>query len=157
TYDNSNYRAEIAGAIRTWFMTHELLIGASQNIREAFATTNANATCPGATPTAPRVICTQNVFNPVQIPETAFPLRVGLHTRINDIGYYLFDRVEMAEWLDVLGGVRKSDYQEKSLDTGAVTFQDKPTSISYGAVVKPWKWMSIYATYIEGLESTPAA
>jgi iron complex outermembrane receptor protein len=157
TFDNSNYRAEIAGALKTGFMTHDLLVGASQNIRDAFNTINSNATCPGATPTAPRVTCVQNIFNPVQIPETAFPLRVGSQTRINDIGYYLFDRIEMTDWLQVLGGVRESDYTESSLDTGAVTFHDKPTSISYGAVVKPRKWMSIYGTYIEGLESTPTA
>ena len=157
TFDNSNYRAEVAGAMKTWFMTHQLLLGASQNIRDAFNTTNTAATCPGATPTAPRVTCAQNVYNPVQIPETAFPLRVGLQTRINDVGYYLFDRIQMTDWLQVLGGVRKSDYRENSLDTGVVTFQDKPTSISYGAVVKPRKWMSIYGTFIEGLESTAPA
>ena len=93
----------------------------------------------------------------MDIPETAFPARTGTQTRINDIGYYLFDRIEMTSWLHVLAGVRKTDYTEKSLDTGAITFQDKPTSLSYGAVVKPRPWMSIYGTYIEGLESTPLA
>src|SRR5262249_30853165 len=145
------------GAQKIWFMTHEVLVGASQNIRDAFTVTNTNATCPGPTPGSPRVPCVQNIFNPVDIPPTAFPLRTGLRTRINDIGYYFFDRVDMARWVEVLGGVRKSDYTETSLDTGAVTFQSKPTSISYGAVVKPWHWMSIYGTYIEGLESTAGA
>jgi iron complex outermembrane receptor protein len=157
TYDNQNYRGELAGAVKTWFMTHQILLGASQNIRDAFATINTNATCPGATPTAPRVTCTQNIFNPVRPPETSFPVPVAINTRISDTGYYLFDRIEMTDWLQVLGGVRKSDYQEKSLDTGVVTFEDKPTSLSYGAVIKPWKWMSFYGTYIEGLESTPSA
>lgn len=157
TFDNRNYRAEIVGAVKVWFMTHELLVGASQNIRDAFNTVNTNATCPGATPTAPRVTCVQNVFDPVDIPETAFPLRTGSQTRIDDVGYYLFDRIEMASWLQLLGGVRRSDYEESNRVTGAVTFKDEPTSISYGAVVKPWEWMSIYGTYIEGLESTAAA
>jgi iron complex outermembrane recepter protein len=157
TFDNSNYRAEIAGALKLWFMKHQLLLGASQNIRDAFNSTNVPATCPGATPTAPRVTCAQNVFDPVDIPETTFPERTGTQARINDIGYYLFDRIEMANWLQVLAGVRKSDYTEKSLDTRAITFQDEPTSFSYGAVVKPRPWMSIYGTYIEGLESTPPA
>jgi iron complex outermembrane receptor protein len=53
--------------------------------------------------------------------------------------------------------VRKADYTETSLTTGAKTFASKPTSISYGAVIKPWDWFSIYGTYIEGLESTPGA
>jgi iron complex outermembrane receptor protein len=102
------------------------------------------------------VTCTQNVFYPVDIPESTFPVRTGTQTRINDIGYYLFDRIRMTHWLQVLAGVRSADYTETSLDTGAITFQSKPTSISYGALVQPWRWMSIYATYIEGLESTPA-
>jgi iron complex outermembrane receptor protein len=157
TFDNSNYRMEIAGAANTWFMKHHLLIGASQNIRDAFNSLTIPVTCPGATPTAPRAPCRQNVFDPVDIPETPFPARTGTRTRINDIGYYLFDRVEFAEWLQVLAGVRKADYSEKSLDTGAISFADKPTSFSYGGVIKPKPWMSIYGTYIEGLESTPAA
>jgi iron complex outermembrane receptor protein len=156
TFDNSNYRAELAGAINTWFIKHELLIGASQNIRDAFNSANTNATCPGPTPTT-RVQCAQNIFNPVDIPETAFPVRTGTRARINDIGYYLFDRMEITRWLQVLGGVRKADYTETNLSTGTETFASKPTSISYGAVVKPWDWFSIYGTYIEGLESTPGA
>lgn len=157
TFDNQNYRAEVTGALKIWFMTHQLLIGASQNIRDAFNTINTPATCPGATPTAPRVSCAQNVFNPVQPPETAFPVPVGLSNRINDVGFYLFDRIEMTDWLQVLAGVRRSDYRENSLDTGVVTFEDEPTSISYGVVLKPWEWMSVYGTYIEGLESTAPA
>lgn len=157
TFDNSNYRADIAGALNLWFMKHQLLLGASQNIRDGFTSASVPANCPGVTPAAPRVTCAQNVFAPVAIPETPFPPRTGTQARVNDIGYYLFDRIEMADWLQVLAGVRKSDYTETNLDTGAITFQDKPTSISYGVVVKPRRWMSLYGTYIEGLESTPAA
>ena len=157
TFDNSNYRGEIAGALNLWFMKHELLLGAAENIRDSFNSTNVPATCPGATPMAPRVTCAQNVFDPVDIPETVFPERTGTQARIKDIGYYLFDRIQMTNWLQVLAGVRKADYTESSLDTGAITFEDHPTSISYGVVVKPWRWMSIYGTYIEGLESTPGA
>lgn len=156
-FDNSNYRAELVGAIDTWGIKHELLIGGSQNIRDAFNSTTVQVTCPGATPTAPRVTCRQNIFNPVQIPETPFQVPIGNETRINDIGYFLFDRMVIAEWLQVLAGVRKSDYTETNLTTGVETFHDSPTSISYGLVVKPWSWMSIYGTYIEGLESTPGA
>ena len=35
--------------------------------------------------------------------------------------------------------------------------RSEPTSISYGVVLKPLPWMSLYGTYIEGLESTPLA
>jgi iron complex outermembrane receptor protein len=157
TFDNSNYRADIAGALNLWFMKHQLLLGASQNTRDGFNPTNAPATCPGAMASAPRVVCTQNVFDPVDIPVTVFPRRTGTRSRTNDIGYYLFDRIEMTKWLQVLAGVRKADYTETNLDTRTITFEAEPTSISYGVVVKPWPWMSLYGTYIEGLESTAAA
>lgn len=157
TFDNSNYRLDLAGAVKLWFMTHQVLIGASQNIRDAFNSTTLQATCPGATPMAPRTACVQNVFDPMPIPETPFPPRTGTRTRINDIGYYLFDRIEMAQWLQLLAGVRKVDYTETNLDSGVVTFRGTPTPISYGVIVQPRRWISIYGTYIEGLESTPPA
>ena len=157
TFENNNVRAELAGTFNTWFMTHEVLIGASQNVRDAKNSTATPATCPGATPTAPRVTCTQNFFNPRDIPETAMPLRNGDETRIDDIGYYFFDRIKVTEWLQLLGGVRVSDYEESNRTTHTTTFDASPTSISYGTVVKPLPWISVYGTYIEGLESTPGA
>jgi iron complex outermembrane receptor protein len=157
TFKNTNTRAELAGTFNTGFLTHELLVGASQNVRDAFNSTNVNVTCPGATPTSPRVPCTQNFYNPRPIPETAFPVRTGGRTRIDDVGYYLFDRVKVTNWLQVLGGVRKSDYTESNLDTDTDTFADKPTSLSGGVVIKPKSWLSVYGTYIEGLETSPGA
>jgi len=157
TFKNVNTRAELAGAFKTWFLTHEVLIGASQNVRDAFNSTSVAVTCPGPTPTAPRVTCTQNIFNPREIPETAMPLRTGSESRIDDVGYYFFDRIKVTEWLQLLGGVRLSEYEESNRSTNTTTFDASPTSISYGAVVKPLPWISVYGTYIEGLESTPAA
>ena len=157
TFKNVNTRAELAGTFNTWMLTHEVLIGASQNIRDAFNSTSVTANCPGATPTAPRVTCTQNMFNPRDIPETAMPLRTGTESRIDDVGYYFFDRIKVTEWLQLLGGVRLSEYEESNRTTNTTTFDASPTSVSYGAVVKPLPWISVYGTYIEGLESTPAA
>ena len=157
TFDNENYRAEVAGAATLGFTKHEALLGASRNVRNAFNSTVFQATCPGPTPGAPRVPCRQNVFDPTAIPETPFPAPAGSHARVDDIGYYAFDRIEMTDRLELLVGVRKSDYTESTLDTGVVTFHDDPTSVSYGFVVKPKPWLSVYGTYIEGLEATPLA
>lgn len=155
TFENANYRAELAGAVHLWFMEHELLMGATQNVRDGFTSNSVAATCPGATPTAPRVACAQNIFRPVDIEYSPFPARTGSRTRIEDIGYYVFDRIELTDWLQVFAGVRKVDYSERNLDTGETTFADRPTTFSYGAVFKPRPWMSLYGTYIEGLEPTP--
>jgi iron complex outermembrane receptor protein len=156
-FDNTGYRAEVAGAFDLGFTKHQLLVGSSRNVRDGFTAARVPATCPGATPTAPRVPCRQNVFDPVEIPETPFPVARGANARIDDIGYYVFDRVEMSRKVQLLVGVRNADYTETNLDSGAVTFHDDPTSASYGVIVKPRSWLSVYGTYIEGLESTPPA
>jgi iron complex outermembrane receptor protein len=155
-FSNTNYRLEFAGAVNLGFTKHQLLLGASRNIRDGFTSVSTPVTCPGTSPVAPRVPCRQNIFEPVDIPETPFPAPNGPRTRIDDIGYYLFDRIDVAEWLQILAGVRKADYTESSRDSGATTFEDQPTALSGGFIVKPRSWMSLYASYIEGLESTTA-
>lgn len=173
-FKNQNYRAEIAGAFETFGVKHELLIGVSQNIRANRSSASTAQTCfysntTGAllgagfpsTPVpagATRSACLQSITDPHDIPQLGEPLP-GLNnpTQITDTGAFIFDRMEIGEWLQLLGGVRISDYKEERLDTGLKTFSASPTSLSFGAVVKPISSVSIYGTYIEGLESTPAA
>lgn len=169
---NRNLRAELAGTFRTGPFVHEILIGASQNFRRQNQSRSIAQNCLYDTATgalvratfdatAPagltRSACKQSFLNPHDIPQLGEPLPDYTSTTINDIGYYLFDRVKLTDWLQVLGGIRKSDYTEKNLTTGRTTFKSKPTSLSYGAVVKPVEWASVYGTYIEGLEATPTA
>lgn len=173
-FKNQNYRAEIAGAFETFGVKHELLVGVSQNIRANRSSASTAQTCfynnaTGALlgagfPTTPvptgatRAACLQSITNPHAIPQLGEPLAAENNpTQITDTGAFLFDRMEIGEWLQLLGGVRISDYKEERLDTGAKTFKAKPSSLSFGAVVKPVSSVSIYGTYIEGLESTPAA
>lgn len=156
TYDNSTYRAETALALDWGFTRHQLLLGASQNIRDSFVPALVPALCPGVTPGGPSTTCMQNAFDPVPIPEIAFSPPTGPKTRINDIGYYLFDRAELGPWVEALAGVRDVDYSETNLTAHQITFESKPVALSYGALVKPVRWASIYGTYIDGLESTPA-
>ncbi len=146
TYHNRNIRTELAGTFYTGPFLHELLVGWSENVRDLYAST------------ATAFSYNQNMFNPVAAPaEPALGVRVGAHTRIDDVGAYLFDRVKYGSWLQVLVGVRKVDYTESNLDTGVTTFHATPTPVSYGVVIKPKSWISIYSTYIEGLETTAAA
>lgn len=155
-YINENIRAEVAGTFYTGPFLHELLFGVSRNERTQFNATSTSGLCPNAA--GVRVTCTQNYIRPRPIPET--PLgssSIGVLTGIEDVGYYAFDRIKYGEWLQVLAGVRKSDYKETNRTVGKTTFKDKPTSYSVGVVVKPREWASVYGTYIEGLESTPIA
>ncbi|HEY3695325.1 TonB-dependent siderophore receptor [Phenylobacterium sp.] len=154
-YVNKNVRGEIAGAFATGPIDHELLFGASRNERTQFNSTAVAGLCPNSA--GVRVTCTQNFLTPRPIPETPLGPSTGVLTGIKDVGYYVFDRMKYQEWLQVLVGVRKSDYTEDNRTTGVTTFHATPTSVSYGVVVKPRSWASLYATYIEGLESTPIA
>ncbi|MFA6116837.1 MAG: TonB-dependent siderophore receptor [Sphingomonas sp.] len=172
-YNNENYRAEVTGTFSTGPFVHEILIGASQNTRANRSSASTAETCfysstgtllGGGFPTTPvpagatRQTCRQSITAPHAIPQLGEPLNtLNNPTQITDIGYFVFDRIKLGDWLQVLGGVRKSNYSEKRLDTGVKTFKAKPTSLSGGVVVKPISSVSVYGTYIEGLESTPGA
>jgi iron complex outermembrane receptor protein len=161
SFKNENVRAELAGTFYTGPLLHEVLIGSSKNVRDQFNPTSININCLGTVPTGTvaqfPTTCAYNIYSPRVIPETPLQIVSAPINRIEDIGYYAFDRIKVGEWLSLLAGIRRSDYTESNHTTGAVTFQDKPTSYSVGAVVKPKSWVSLYATYIEGLETTPGA
>ena len=146
---NKSLRAELAGTFRTGPITHELLIGVSDNIRNIY------------NPSQVAVTFSQSILNPHPLPEVPFGVPTYTNTQADDIGYYLFDRIKFSEWLQVLGGVRKTDYTESGLKDGTnptgKTFHTSPVSFSGGVVVKPVKWASVYATYIEGLEALQGA
>jgi iron complex outermembrane receptor protein len=156
-YKNFEGRVELAGAFATGPIDHELLVGVSKNVRRQFNSTSTGGVCPGPTAGSKPVTCTQNMFDPVPIPYSPLPAPVGVITQIDDVGYYVFEHAKYQDWLHVLAGVRKSDYTESNITTNTDTFHATPTPISYGVVLKPKSWLSFYATYIEGLESTAAA
>jgi iron complex outermembrane receptor protein len=157
-YENKNARAEIAGTFYTGPLVHETIFGFSENVKNQFSPATVPALCPGATPTAKPVTCQQNFYNPVPIPYTPLPAAfIADTTRIKDVGYYAFDRLKVLEWLDLLGGVRYSDYTESNVTKDMNTFAATPLSYSYGFVLKPRPWASLYGTFIQGLETTPGA
>lgn len=138
-YKNINARGEIAGAFNTWILKHQLSFGASKNVR----TTNV--------PVTTTVSFNQNYYNPISnLPESPMPARNVINpTRIDDLGYYVFDKVSYGDWVELMGGVRRSDYKSR---TSTTYYAAKKTSPTVGVVVKPMQWLSFYGTYIEGLE-----
>lgn len=157
-YKNYEGRLELAGAFDTGPIEHELLFGVSKNVRRQFNSTSTKGLCPGPTPGSKAVtVCPQNMFDPVPIPSSPLPPPVGVITQIDDVGYYLFEHAQYHDWVHVLAGVRKTNYTESNITTSTDTFHATPTPISYGLVLKPVSWFSIYGTYIEGLESTAPA
>ena len=155
---NKNGRIELAGTFQTGPVVHELLVGTSRNVKDARTNTPLRPTCPGPAPGSPAAPCTQNFFAPRPVPEFPIPAFIPADTtRIDDRGYYAFETAKFWEKLDVLAGVRKSNYTESDQTTATRTFHATPVSPSYGIVYKLRSWASLYGTYIEGLESTAPA
>jgi len=150
TFQNIGYSLELAGT--THFgdgIRNEILLGGARSIR--FVASSLNI----------RTNFAQNFNNPTYIVDphlvySALPPA----SKVDDRGLYLFDRLSLFhDVFQVLGGVRKSwYYDDGSVNTVTKTpYTANPISLSGGLVIKPVKWASAYATYIEGLESTPAA
>jgi iron complex outermembrane receptor protein len=147
-FENYNYASELSGTLHFGAVSDSVLFGASRKIEDL------------SSPSPTRSKIAQNFLDPVLIPDPdlVFAPRPPA-TQIDDKGYYFFNRLNLDEYVQLLAGVRKSDYS----DTGtlnAVTSQPyhaAPWSYSGGIVIKPLRWVSVYATYIEGLESTPGA
>jgi iron complex outermembrane receptor protein len=140
--ENTIYRLDLAGAFNTGRIQHEILIGASQT--------------DGLTklPAAGRSSFAQNLFSPVSIPEQPDP-PVSIISRSDrrDRGYYVLDRAKFSEWLQLTVGYRDTDYRNVSQTTTATaTYADKLGSVSYSVLVKPKAWISVYGSYVEGLE-----
>ncbi len=142
-FDSFYYRAELDGAFNTWFLSHEVMMGVQEGIKKAH------------TPIATKVNYADNYLNPVDIAPPVFLTPNVDTTQIDDFGLYFFDRIKVTDWLQVLGGLRWSRYTESDVTTNVDTYGPAtPKSYSYGAVVTPAKWLSLYGTYITGLETT---
>nr|WP_299849779.1 TonB-dependent receptor [Sphingomonas bacterium] len=145
---NTNYALELNGTLRFGNVRNEMLIGASRTLRANASSANV------------RVPFAQNFINPVFIPNPGIPYSaLPPVSRIDDKGIYFFDRLSFNDVVQLLGGIRYSDYKnDGSINLITKTpYTAKPTSYSGGFLVKPVKWASLYGTYIQGLEETPAA
>ncbi len=140
-YRNRNARAELAGVLRTGFVTHNLIAGATSNWRFQNGRNSTTLTAP------------QNFFDPrdVEVPEPTLFTEAPL--KIRDAGAYLVDRADFGP-VELLAGVRYSDYKSRSTAvSGAVTrFDLNKWTPSFGIIAKPNRQIRIYATYLEGLE-----
>jgi iron complex outermembrane receptor protein len=161
--ENENYRAELYGAFMTGPVKHEVTVGFTQNNRFAEVTTNPQCTFPRATAnaTCPASTFVPNLFVSNPLPFLPLPPReVANSSDIEDRGVYVFDRFSW-EWLQVLAGLRHTDYESVTtrFRTSVTANPAAPTryvadevSPAFGVVVKPHDGLSLYATYIEGLE-----
>ncbi len=147
-FKNTNYAAELAGTLNVGFTRNELLLGVSEAKRGLTSSPNI------------RTKFSQNFVNTVFIPDPHLTYSaLPPSSEIDDKGVYLFDRMFLTDAIQLLGGIRKSEYSNDG-SINAITkspYKVSPTSYSAGFVIKPKTWVSLYGTYIEGLEETAAA
>lgn len=143
TFENTNVRTELSGRAMTGSVAHELTFGYTRNEREQNA---RNGTA---------LFFAQNLYTPVQIPFTpATGPMSDNKSQIVDKGLYAFDRILLSEQWQVMGGLRRSDYQSTSATTN---YTADETSPSVSLLFKPTPATSVYASYIEGVEETGQA
>jgi iron complex outermembrane receptor protein len=168
--ENRNGRVQFDGKVPFWVLVNNLSVGWSDNIRDSFAVNAATTACAGGVYTGncqTGIISvgglTVNYLNPAftanfgNRPST--PAFTGQTTRIEDAGIYIHDRIGATEYLEVLGGVRFGNYHENVVLPKTQTFHSTPTSKAVSMVIKPFgdDELSVYGSYIEALETTPAA
>jgi iron complex outermembrane receptor protein len=142
-YKNVIYRGDLSGTIRTGPIEHSILVGAAYQTRDGYV------------PTAVRRTFAQNLYDPRPIPrQPKAPRIIPNPTRTEDLGVYVFDRASLGDWLQATIGYRKTKYSDTSLTS---SYEIEPDTLSYGLLVKPARWASVYANYIEGLEPGPIA
>jgi iron complex outermembrane receptor protein len=148
-YNNISYAVELHGKITTGDISNSILIGASRSLRSL-----------GGSPATPRTTIFSNFLNPVVVPNpNAVIATPPVPSTIDDKGLYAFDDLSFRDIVHVTGGVRVTDYTNDgstNLSTKA-PYNVKPTAVSGGVIVKPMKWMSLYGTYIQGLEENAIA
>jgi iron complex outermembrane receptor protein len=142
-YTNTNGRIEVLGRVATGLLAHELTLGTTHNRREAYsgaAAANANVA--------------QNLYTPRPVAELEPALTPGTDSTIVDKGAYLVDRISIGERWQALLGVRYADFRNT---TATSTYSATETSPNVSLLYRPWRDLSFYASYLEGLEETGTA
>ncbi|BCT67949.1 Ferrichrome receptor FcuA [Nitrosospira sp. NRS527] len=142
-WDNQNIRAEVFGRFPGQAITHEVSVGFTGNERRQDPRTSSTFNT------------TQNLYNPIDIaqrsPTTPFSAN---RSKITDFGLYISDRILIGGRLQVMLGVRSSFYESVAATTHYKADRVNP---SLSLMYKPIPNVSIYASYIEGVEESGQA
>ncbi len=142
-WDNQNIRAEVFGRFPGQAISHEVSVGFTGNERSQDPRTSSTFDI------------TQNLYNPIDIarqsPTTPFSAN---RSKITDLGLYISDRILIGGRLQVMLGVRSSFYESVAATTHYKADRVNP---SLSLMYKPIPNVSIYASYIEGVEESGQA
>jgi iron complex outermembrane recepter protein len=143
-YENKNVRAELNGNFDTGRITHDVTFGVNENwlFQPNFTTYYYTAT--------------QNLYAPISITNlTPGSSKAFYAQHISNQGAYVFDRIGLTRDLQFTAGVRYSSYHATQAQT--TTQNVNHTSPSASILYKITPQTSVYASYIEGLESAGSA
>jgi len=141
-YENLNVRAELTGLVDTGPIEHEVTFGWTRNERKQNGV--------GSFVSTP----SQNLFQPRPVPRAPITAALARNpSQITDIGAYVSDRVTFGP-VELLAGVRWSDYESASnlLAAKPTVYTVTEASPAVAVLYKPARNISLYATYLEGLE-----
>jgi len=142
-YENENFRTELFGQLPGEWISHELTLGFTGNNRDQ------NSRSAGTVDVA------QNLYNPVDIaPRGPAVATTQAPSTIKDRGWYLSDRISFGEQWQLMAGVRSSDYTSTSTTAQYTADEVNP---ALALMYKPARTISIYGSYIEGVEESGQA
>src|SRR5258706_3909069 len=154
-YKNAFSRVETLGRFNTWFMKHELTLGVSSAERDAISLGQnqcVSSTTVAASRCYPGQSIFQNIFNPIVLPppvftraETGLPLQSSY-----DVGVYGYDTISLGKKWKLLLGLRHTKDDES---TGGKQTSSKVNSPAYGALYDVIPSLTLFASYMEGLEA----
>jgi iron complex outermembrane receptor protein len=149
---NENYRAEINGTLSGDWISHYLTFGYTTNTRD------------DRSPLYQGVNVAQNLYDPRPIaPQVSPGFNRLIEGTIEDRGWYISDRISFGPQWQLTAGVRGSEYESRSTSTNASgvttssSYTTDNTSPAFALTYKPNPNMSVYASYVEGLEETGKA
>jgi iron complex outermembrane receptor protein len=146
-FENTNHRVETLGRFETGALRHELTLGATHNQRDGLLGQSASVTVD------------QNFYTPRTIDPIAPSTWTSNGTsEIIDKGVYAFDRVALGEQWQLLAGARYSAYRNTTVNArGTQIYTANDTSPNVSVLFKPVSNVSVYASYLQGLEETGTA
>jgi iron complex outermembrane recepter protein len=171
-YRNSIAQADISGSFQIGPFHHDMVIGASALRSRQYSAPARNVAdlthSQGCLELGLNDHCSQNAFDPIRLRDVSFsgaaPYNPSRDSKNVDDGLYVFDRVsfggQKSQHFSVIVGVRQSIYRQSvALDSDhwQRTFAADPLTISAAVTYRPIAIASLYASYVEGIESVPPA
>ncbi|WP_394652749.1 TonB-dependent siderophore receptor [uncultured Sphingomonas sp.] len=140
-YRNRILRVEVAGAFATGPIIHNIIAGINSTWRFQ---SGRNGTA---------LTVAQNYFEPRDVQVAAPTVFTTAPITVRDRGAYVTDRAVLGP-VELMVGARYSDYRSRAVSTVGIAsgFERDRWTPSIAAVVKPVRNISLYATYLEGLE-----